>query len=75
MEKIDGLTLKQIMVKGTTEGVSSLTNAQYDAFKKGTENIKAGIPNFSKQPRKYASGGAVRGKGAAIKGTKFKGIF
>lgn len=75
MDKIDGLTLKQIMVKGTTQGVSSLTNAQYNAFNKGNANIKAGVPNFSKKPRKYASGGAVRGYGAATAGTSFKGIF
>lgn len=75
MEKIDGLTLKQIMVKGTTQGVSSLTNAQYNAFNKGNANIKAGVPNFSKKPRKYSSGGAVRGYGSAIRGTSFKGIF
>lgn len=73
--KIDGLTLKQIITKGTTQGVSSLTNAQYDAYNKAISNQKAGIPNFSKQPRKYASGGAVRGYGAATSGTSFKGIF
>lgn len=75
MEKIDGLTLKQIMTKGTTQGVSSLTNAQLDAYKQGRANQRAGVPNFSKKPRKYASGGAVRGYGAATSGTSFKGIF
>lgn len=75
MEKIDGLTLKQIMTKGTTQGVASLTNSQYDAYNKAILNQKSGVPNFSKQPRKYASGGAVRGYGAATSGTSFKGIF
>ena len=75
MDKIDGLTLKQIMTKGTTQGVSSLTNAQLGAYKQGRANQRAGVPNFSKKPRKYASGGAVRGYGAATSGTGFKGIF
>jgi hypothetical protein len=75
MEKIDGLTLRQIMNKGTTQGVASLTNAQYDAYNKAILNQKAGVPNFSKQPRKYSSGGAVKGMGAAIKGSGFKGVF
>ena len=73
--KIDGLTLKQILTKGTTQGVSSLTNAQYDAYNKAILNQKSGVPNFSKQPRKYSSGGAVKGCGAATSGKKFKGIF
>lgn len=63
------------MTKGTTQGVASLTNAQYDAYNKAILNQKAGVPNFSKQPRKYSSGGAVKGCGSAVRGTKFKGVF
>jgi len=75
MEKIDGLTPRQILTKGTTQGVGSLTNAQYDNYTLQIDNQKKGVPNYSKKPRKYASGGAVRGYGAATSGTKFKGIF
>ena len=75
MDKMDSLTLKQIMTKGTKQCVSSLTNAQLDAYQQGRANQRAGVPNFSKKPRKYASGGAVRGYGAATSGTGFKGIF
>ena len=63
------------MTKGTTQGVASLTNAQYDAYNKAILNQKAGVPNFSKQPRKYLSGGAVKGCGSAVRGKKFKGVF
>lgn len=75
MEKIDGLTPRQILVKGTTQGVGSLTNAQYENYTLQIENQSKGVPNYSKSPRKYARGGEVRGMGAAVSGTKFKGVF
>lgn len=75
MEKIDGLTPRQILVKGTTQGVGSLTNAQYENYTLQIENQNKGVPNYSKGPRKYARGGEVRGMGAAVSGTKFKGVF
>jgi len=75
MEKIDGLTPRQILIKGTTQGVGSLTNAQYDNYTLQIDNQNKGVPNYGKKPRKYASGGEVRGCGAATSGKKFKGIF
>jgi len=75
MEKIDGLTPRQILIKGTTQGVGSLTNAQYGNYTLQIDNQNKGEPNYKKKPRKYASGGAVRGYGAATSGTSFKGIF
>lgn len=75
MQKIDGLTPRQILVKGTTQGVGSLTNAQYENYTLQIENQNKGVPNYSKKPRKYSRGGEVRGSGAAVSGTKFKGVF
>lgn len=58
------------------ESFSSLLDNEKDAFKMLRENQRMGVPNFSKaEPRRYKSGGVVRGYGAAIKGTKFKGVF
>lgn len=74
-DKIDGLTPRQILIKGTTQGVGSLTNAQYENYNLQIDNQRKGVPNYSKAPKKYSSGGAVRGMGAAIKGSGFKGVF
>ena len=58
------------------ESFSSLLDNEKAAFKIMRENQIRGVPNFSRSSVKnYKSGGVVRGHGAAIKGTKFKGVF
>ena len=59
---IDGLTRRQILTIGTTKGVQSLTNAQYDEYQNMRENQRKGVKNF-------------RGGGVALRGTNFKGVF
>ena len=59
---IDGLTRRQILKIGTTKGVQSLTNAQYDEYQNMRESQRKGVKNF-------------RGGGVALRGTNFKGVF
>jgi hypothetical protein len=44
----------------------------------GVAKVRRGFPNTNKAPgrmKRFAKGGAVRGSGAATKGTRFSGIF
>ena len=60
---IDGLTRRQILTIGTTKGVQSLTDAQFDEYQSMRDNQRKGIKNFR-------GGGAVM----AGRGGKFKGV-
>ena len=72
--------LKEILRTGTT-GIDKLYGPRRDAYVKMIDNQNKGIPNFARRMRyggvakKMASGGVVRGSGAAIRGTNFKGVF
>lgn len=70
---------KRILKIGTEMGVQNLNDDEYDAFVVMQSNRQRGIPNLAK-PFRY--GGSVgyqsntaRGAGAALRGTKFKGVF
>ena len=60
---IDGLTRRQILTIGTTKGVQSLTDAQFDEYQSMRDNQRKGVKNFR-------GGGAVMAGG----GGKFKGV-
>ena len=60
---IDGLTRRQILTIGTTKGVQSLTDAQFDEYQSMRDNQRKGVKNFR-------GGGAVM----AGRGGKFKGV-
>ena len=57
---IDGLTRRQILTIGTTKGVQSLTDAQFDEYQSMRDNQRKGIKNF-------------RGGGVALRGNNFIG--
>jgi len=59
---IDGLTRRQILTIGTTKGVQSLTDAQFDEYQSMRDNQRKGVKNF-------------RGGGIALRGNNFKGVF
>lgn len=68
---------RRILKIGAT-GVQNLVGKDYDAYMKLIDNQNKGIRNFAK----FRDGGAVkcstnamRGTGAAVRGTKFKGVF
>jgi hypothetical protein len=56
------LTRRQILTIGTTKGVQSLTDAQFDEYQSMRDNQRKGIKNF-------------RGGGVALRGNNFKGVF
>ena len=72
--------LKEILRTGTT-GIDKLYGPRRDAYVKMIDNQNKGIPNFARRMRyggsvsKAAPCGGVRGSGAAIRGTNFKGVF
>jgi len=72
--------LKEIMNTGN-QRISDLYGIRKDAYDQMVKNRENGVPNFVRRKRyggavkKMASGGVVRGSGAAIRGTSFKGVF
>ena len=72
--------LKEIMNTGT-ERIGDLYGIRRDAYDQMVKNRENGVPNFVRRKRyggavrKMASGGEVRGMGAAVRGTSFKGVF
>ena len=67
---IDGLTRRQILTIGTTKGVQSLTDAQFDEYQTMRDNQRKGIKNF----RFGGAVGSCRGMGAALRGGRFSGV-
>ena len=69
---------KRRILKIGALGVQNLVGSEYDAYMKLIDNQRKGVRNFAK----FRDGGAVnrstntmRGTGAALRGTKFKGVF
>jgi hypothetical protein len=86
-KKIPAKTLAKAATKGGKLGKRARTAEMLKGLKKnkggacdkmaagGAMKVRRGFPNVNAPPKKFASGGKIRGCGAATKGTRFQGIF
>lgn len=81
LDQFTNAELKEILRTGA-EGVDKLYGSRREAYDKMIDNQNKGIPNFNVIRKRYGgpvrkmhAGGEVKGMGAAIRGTSFKGVF